>query len=61
MTSVGTFDGAWMILWIAVWWALGLIAIGLVRVLPHVPLRRSAHMTPTNAEGPPPEHPQPAR
>ena len=59
MTGTGTFDGAWMVLWIVVWWALGLTAIGLVRVFPHFSLRKCAHITPTRSEGPPPEHPQP--
>jgi len=59
MTSTGTFDGAWMVLWIAIWWALGLIAIVLVRVLPHFSLRKCAHITPTSSEGAPPEHQQP--
>jgi len=61
MTSAGTFDGAWMILWIAVWWTLGLIAIGLVRVLPHCTFRRCTPITPTRSEEPPSEHPQPIR
>jgi len=59
MTSTGTFDGAWMVLWIVVGWALGLIAIGLVRVFPHFSLRKCNHITPTRPEGPPPKHPQP--
>jgi len=59
MTSTGTFDGAWMVLWIFVGWALGLIAIGLVRVFPHFSLRKCNHITPTRPEGPPPKHPQP--
>jgi len=59
MTSTGTFDAAWMVLWIVVWWALGLMAIGLVHAFPHFWLRKCAHITPTSSEKAPPEHPQP--
>lgn len=43
MTSdYGTFHGAWMVLWIVVWWLLGLVVIGLVRLFPHPSLRKLA-------------------
>ena len=59
MSNIGTFHGAGMILWIIVWWLVGLLAIGLLRAFPHIPLRKPTHGVTTGQDGPPPsEHPQ---
>jgi hypothetical protein len=57
MNNYGTFPGAGMVLWIVVWWLAGLLAIALLRLFPHIPLKKPAHITQTSQEGSPSEQP----
>ncbi len=53
MNNYGTFPGAGMVLWIVVWWLAGLLAIGLLRLSPHISLRKLAQITTTSQESSP--------
>jgi len=57
MNNYGTFPGAGMILWIAVWWLVGLMAIALFRLFPHISLKKATRITTTSQESSPSEHP----
>ncbi len=57
MNNYGTFPGAGMVLWIVVWWLAGLLTIGLLRLFPHVSLKKSTQITARNHESLPSKHP----
>ncbi len=57
MNNYGTFPGAGMVLWIAVWWLVGLLAIGLLRLFPYISLKKPPQIAATSQESSPSEHP----